>query len=461
MVALKEAAVQEFGSRLHGELIQPGDEGYDDARTVYNAMIDRRPGFIVRCAGVADVISAVNLARENDLTVAVRGGGHNVTGFGTCDEGLVIDLSRMRGIRVDPVKRTARVEGGCTWGDVDHATHAFGLATPSGIISTTGVAGLTLGGGFGHLTRRYGLSCDNLLSADVVTADGRFLIASAEENADLFWGLRGGGGNFGVVTSFEFQLHPVSTVLGGPVFYPIEKSEDALRLYRDYMAQAPADMSAFFGFHLAPPAPFIPEHLHTVPVSVIVACYTGPLEQGEEVVKPLREFGPPLVDLLAPLPYPALNKLFDDLLPPGLQHYWKADFINELSDDAIAAHVEYGPRVPTVPSGMHIYPLTGAVQRVGKDETAFSYRDVQFVHNMIAVDPDPAPMPEYIAWVRDYWEALHPYSAGGTYVNFLMDEGEDRIKATYRDNYERLVALKNKYDPTNLFHLNQNIKPTA
>ena len=422
-------------------------------------MIDRQPRLIARCVNAADVITSVNFAREHNLTLSVRGGGHNVAGFGVCDDGLVIDLSPMRGVRVDPKHRTARAEGGCTWGDFDHATHAFGLATPSGIISTTGVGGLTLGGGFGHLARRYGLSCDNLVSADVVTADGSFLTASAEENQDLFWALRGGGGNFGVVTSFEFRLHPVSTVLGGPVFYPIDKSEDVLRFYRDYMAEAPEDLSAFFGFHLAPPAPFVPEHLHLVPVCAIVACYTGELKQGEEVVKPLREFGPPALDLLGSMPYPALNSLFDALLPPGLQHYWKADFDYELSDEAIAVHAEYGPKVPTVPSGMHIYPLDGAIHRVETDETAFSYRDAKFVHIMIAVDEGPEHMPEYTSWVQEYWSALRPFSAGGAYVNFLMEEGEDRLKATYRDNYERLVEIKRKYDPTNLFHLNQNINP--
>jgi FAD/FMN-containing dehydrogenase len=457
--SLTESVVTGLQTTLRGELIQRGDETYDALRVVYNSMIDRRPRLIARCVNAADVITAVNFAREHELALSVRGGGHNVAGFAVCDDGLVIDLSLMKGVRVDPQQRTARAEGGCTWGDFDHATHAFGLATPSGIISTTGIGGLTLGGGFGHLARRYGLSCDNLISADVVTANGSFLTASAEENRDLFWALRGGGGNFGVVTSFEFRLHPVSTVLGGPVFYPIDKSEDVLRFYRDYMAEAPEDMSAFFGFHLAPPAPFIPKHLHLVPVCAIVACYTGELERGEEIIKPLREFGPPAIDLLGPMPYPALNSLFDALLPAGLQHYWKADFVSELSDEAIAVHVEYGPKVPTVPSGMHIYPLNGAIHRVEKDETAFSYRDAGFVHAMIAVDEGPEHMPEYISWVQEYWSALRPFSAGGSYVNFLMDEGEDRIKATYRDNYERLVEIKRKYDPTNLFHMNQNINP--
>ena len=456
---LPEAAVQVLAGGLRGELIQPGDPGYDGARRVYNGMIDKYPALVVRPVDVADVIATVAFAREHDLALAVRGGGHNAAGLGTCDGGVVLDLCRMKGIRVDPAKRTVRVEGGCTWGDVDHATHAFGLATPSGIISSTGVGGLTLGGGFGHLSRKHGLTCDNLLSADVVTADGRLLTASADEHADLFWGLRGGGGNFGVVTSFEFRLHPVSTVLGGPIFYPIERAGDLLRFYREFIAGAPEDLGAFFGFHVAPPAPFVPEPLHNVPVALMVVCYNGPLDQGERVIKSIREFGPPALDLVGPLPYPALQGMFDALQPPGLHHYWKADFDAELTDEMIAIHLEYGPRVPSVPSLMHLYPLDGAIKRVGSEETAFSYRDANFAHVILATNDDPTPMPGYMQWARDYWSALHPLSAGGAYVNFLMDEGQDRVRSTYRGNYPRLQALKAAYDPTNLFRVNQNIKP--
>lgn len=294
-----------------------------------------------------------------------------------------------------------------------------------------------------------------------MTADGRFLTASADNNEDLFWALRGGGGNFGVVTSFEYKLHPVSTVLGGPVFYPIEKSADALRLYRDYMAQAPEEMNAFFGFHIGPEAPFIPEYLQGVTMCAIICCYSGPMDKAEDVARPIREFGPPALDLLAPMPYPALQKLFDPLLPPGLQHYWKADFLEEISDDAIEVHAKYGPQVPTVQSTMHIYPMDGAAHRVGRNETAFSYREAKFSMVIPAIYPDPADTPKNMAWVRDYWESLHPYSAGAAYVNFMMDEGQDRIRATYRDNYDRLAQIKNKYDPTNLFRINQNIKPTV
>ncbi len=458
--ALNPAAVDTFAAQLRGELVRPIDPSYDEARTIYNAMIDKRPEMIVRCANVADVISAVTFARENNLPLAIRGGGHNVAGLAMVDDGLVIDLSRMKGIRVDTERRTARVEAGCTWGDVDHATHPFGLATPTGIISTTGVAGLTLGGGFGHLSRHYGLSCDNLISADIVTADGKFRTVNEERDPDLFWAIRGGGGNFGVVTTFEFQLHPVSTVLGGPIFYPIEMAEEALRFYLEYIRQAPDEMSAFYSFHLGPPAPFIPEHLHWVPMVAIVACYSGPLEKGEEVVKPLREFGPPALDLLAPIPYPTLNSLFDAIYAPGLHHYWKADYVPKLTDEAIVIHAEYGPKIASLQSTMHLYPLSGAIQRVGKNETAFNYRDMEFVHNIVAIDADPSKMPQHMAWMNAYWEALHPHSAAGGYVNFMMEgEGQERVRSTYRDNYDRLVEIKTEYDPTNLFSVNQNIKP--
>ena len=416
---------------------------------------------MVRCANVADVIQSVNFARDNNLLLSVRGGGHNVAGLATCDGGLVIDLTDMDGVRVDSKQRTARVEGGATWSQVDHATHAFGLATPSGIISTTGVAGLTLGGGFGHLSRHYGLSCDNLLSADIVTADGQFRTASAEQNPDLFWAIRGGGGNFGVVTSFEFQLHPVNMVYGGPIFYPAETAEPLLRFFRDFMRQAPNELSAFFSFHQGPPAPFIPEHLHFVPMVAIVVCYSGDdLNKGEELVRPLREAAEPAVDLAGPIPYPVLNSMFDAIYVPGLQHYWKADYVPRLLDGAISAYAQYGPQVPSLWSTMHLYPQTGAIQDVGQGETAYSYRDVEYVHNIVAIDADPANMPRNMAWMRQYAAALQPFSAAGGYVNFLMDdEGQERVRATYRGNYDRLVDIKTKYDPTNLFRVNQNIKP--
>jgi FAD/FMN-containing dehydrogenase len=459
--ALMAETVQKFQESLRGELIRPGDAAYDDVRKVYNAMIDRRPALIARCAGVADVITAVNFARENNLLVAVRGGGHNAAGLGVCEGGLVIDLSRLKGVRVDPEARTVRVEGGCTWGDVDHATHAFGMATPSGIISTTGVGGLTLGGGLGHLTRRFGLAIDNLLAADMVLADGRFVIASAEENPDLFWAIRGGGGNFGVVTSFLFRLHPLHTVYAGPTLWHLDRATEAMQWYRDFLPQAPEDLNGFAAFLTVPPAPIFPEHLHNQTMCGVVWCYTGPLEQAEATFKPIRSLAPPALDMVGPMPHPVLQSMFDPIYPPGLQWYWKADFVNELSDEAIALHVKHGSRLPTMTSTMHLYPIDGAAHRVGEDETAWSYRDARWAEVMVGVDPDPANRERITAWAREYWEALHPYSAGGAYVNFMMDEGQERIKATYRENYDRLVAVKNRYDTTNLFRVNQNIQPTV
>ena len=456
---IAKADLDAFAPSLRGDLIRPGDPNYDAARKVINASIDRRPALIVRPVGVADVIYAVKFARDHGLAVGVRGGGHNTAGFGTCDDCLLLDLSRMKSVRVDPAERTARAEGGATWGDVDHATHVFGLATPGGIISTTGIGGLTLGGGIGHLTRKYGLSVDNLLSADVVTADGRFLTASATENPDLFWGLRGGGGNLGVVTSMQYRLHPVSTVFGGPILYPLERSAEALHVYRDFIANAPEDASAFFAFMIVPPGPPFPENLHNKTLCGIVYTYLGPADQGEKVAAPLLNFGPPLFAAMHTMPHPALQSAFDGLVPAGLQNYWKADFVKDLTEPIIAAHVRHGPGIPTFNSVMHIYPINGAAHRLKNDETAFSYRDADFVHVIAALYPNAADTPKNMEWVRKYYDELHPHSAGGAYVNFLMDEGQDRVKASYRDNYARLASLKKKYDPQNLFRINQNIKP--
>ena len=460
-VRLAEADVQTLSASFRGDLIQPGDAGYEEARKVYNGMIDKRPALIAHCVDVADVIAAVNFAREHHLTVAVRGGGHNGPGLGTCDGGVVINLSRMKGIRVDPANRTVRVEGGCVWGDVDHATHPFGLATPSGFVSTTGVGGLTLGGGIGYLSRTYGLTLDNLLGVDMVLADGRFVSASADENSDLFWAVRGGGGNFGVVTSFLFRLHPVGTVYGGPMMWPVEQAADLLKFWRDFIQSAPEDINGWFGFVAVPPTPHFPEALHLKTVCLIVWCYTGPLDQAEARFAPIRAFGTPVVDLAGPIPWPTLQSLFDALFPAGLQWYWKADFFNELSDQAIALHVKYGTQLPTPFSTMHLYPINGAAHRPGKNDTAFSFREASFSEVMVGVDPDPANNERMIQWAKDYWLALHPHSAGGGYVNMMMDEGEDNVKAAYRDNYARLAQIKAKYDPTNLFHVNQNIKPGA
>ena len=456
-----EASIGEFKASLRGELIRPSDKGYDAARKVYNAMIDRRPAMIARCADVADVITAVNFGRENNLLVAIRGGGHNAGGLGICDDGLVIDLSQMRYTHVDPAARTVRVGGGCTWADVDHATHAFGLATPAGIISTTGVGGLTLGGGIGHLTRKCGLTIDNLLAADMVLADGCFVTASAEENEDLFWAIRGGGGNFGVVTSFLFKAYPVHTDYAGPTLWDLKDAAEVMQWYRAFITKAPEEINGFFAFLVVPPGPPFPEHLHKRTMCGIVWCYTGPLARAEEAFKPIRSFKPPVLDLVGPIPHPALQSMFDAVYPPGLQWYWKADFVNELSDEAIALYVKCGSAIPTMHSTIHLYPVNGAAHRPGKNDTPWSYRDATWAQVIVGVDPDPANNDRIIGWAKECWRELHPYSAGGAYVNFMMDEGEDRIKATYRGNYKRLVTIKNKSDPTNLFRVNQNIKPTA
>jgi len=457
-----EAMVEEFKAGLRGELIQPGDSDYDEARKVYNGSIDKHPSMIARCADVADVIACVNFARENDVLLAIRGGGHNGGGLAVADDGIVIDLSAMRGVRVDPRERTVRVEGGARWGDVDHATQAFGLAVPTGIISTTGVAGLTLGGGHGYLSRKYGLAIDNLLEADVVVADGRLLKTNEEENEDLYWAIRGGGGNFGVVTSFLFKGNPVSTVYGGPMLWDLDRAEEILRWYREFSLQAPEDLYGFFAFLSVPPGPPFPEHLHNKKMCAVVWCYCGDLEDAEEAFRPIREeVGPAAFEFLGPMPMPVLNSLFDPLLPPGLSQYWRGDFVKEISDDAIALHLEYGSELPTPLSTMHIYPIDGAVHRVGQEDTAFSHRDANWSAVFFGVDPDPVNAERLTEWTKEYWAALHPYSAGGAYVNFMMDEGQERIRATYQDNFERLVAVKNEYDPTNLFRVNQNIRPTA
>ncbi len=352
-----------------------------------------------------------------------------------------------------------RAEGGCTWGDLDHATHAFGLATTGGIISSTGVAGLTLGGGIGHLARGHGLSCDNLISADVVTADGELVVASEDRNQELFWALRGGGGNFGVVTSLEFRLHPVGEIYGGPIFYPVDRAGDVMRFYREFIADAPEELGAFFAFQIAPPLPFIPADRHGETMCLIVTCWTGPVEEGERALAPLFEAAPVVADHVGAMPYPALNSAFDDLLPKGLQHYWKADFVAELTDDAIAAHVEHGPRVPCVESTMHLYPIDGACHRVGSEETAFAFRDARFACVVAGMWPDPADNERNTAWVRDYHDAFHPHSEAGGYVNFMAADDQARIRDNYGANYDRLVEVKRRYDPENLFHMNQNIEP--
>jgi FAD/FMN-containing dehydrogenase len=458
---LDTTQVETLRSQLRGTLFHPDDPGYDDARKVYNGMIDKRPALLARCADVADVMAAVNFAREHDLLLAVRGGGHSGPGLGTCDDGLVIDLSGMKGVRVDPRERTVRVAGGAVWGEVDHATHPFGLATPSGFISSTGVGGLTLGGGIGYLSRGYGLTLDNLLGVDMVLADGSFVSASESENQDLFWAVRGGGSNFGVVTSFEFRLHEISTVYGGPIFWPLEQANEVLHFWRDYILSAPEDINGWFGFVTVPPVPVFPEQYHMQKMCVIVWCYTGDRAQAAERFAPIRAVGTPAIDHAGPVPWPALQGVFDALYPPGLQWYWKADFFNDLSDKAIDLHTKYAEQLPTPFSTMHLYPINGAVQRVGKNDTAFSFRDANFSEVVVGVDPDAANNERMIEWARNYWTALHPYSAGGGYINMMMDEGQENVRAAYRENYSRLARIKAAYDPGNLFRVNQNILPGA
>jgi len=458
-MGMSAPTVSDLRERVRGEVITPDDAGYEEARKVYNAMIDKHPSVIVRSANAGDVMAAVDFGRENGVDLAIRGGGHSVPGFGTCEGGVVIDFSRMRGVRVDPANRTARAEGGATWGDFNAATHAFGLATTGGIISTTGVAGLTLGGGIGYLDRGFGLSCDNLISADVVTADGRFLVASPEQNEDLFWALRGGSGNFGVATALEFRLHPVKDIYGGPMFFELEHAGDILRFYREFIATAPEQFGGFPAFQIAPPLPFIPEERHGDTFIAFVSCWAGPIEEGEAAIAPIREVAPVVAEFVGPMPYPALNSAFDALVPPGLQHYWKANFVTELTDEIIEAHVQHGPKVPVVNSTMHIYPINGACHDVASDATAFAYRDANFATVIAGMWPDPAENENSIKWVRDYYDATAPLSEEGGYINFMAEDDQDRIRANYRGNYDRLVDVKKKYDPDNLFHVNQNVKP--
>jgi hypothetical protein len=449
-------------SGFHGELIGPQDGQYEQARSVYNAMIDKRPAVIARCATREDVTRAVRFARDRNLLLAVRGGGHNGAGLGTCDDGVVIDLSPLKDIEVDPGARTVRVRGGSTWGEVDHATNQHGLATPSGIISTTGVGGLTLGGGLGHLTRRCGLAIDNLLGAELVLASGESVQANASENPDLYWAIRGGGGNFGVVTSFLFRLHDVDTVIGGPTFWPVEQSAEVLSAYREFLPGAPRELNGFFAFHTVPPAPPFPEEIHLRKVCGIVWCYVGPESGAEKAMAPLLTSLPePLMHGVQPMPHPTLQSAFDGLYPPGDQWYWRADFVNEIPDEAVEIHARFGAEAPTLKSTMHMYPTDGAAHDVGSSDTAWSYREAQWGAVFAGVDPDPANVPSIRNWSIDYHEALHPYSAGGAYVNMMMDEGEERVRASYRDNYDRLARVKRAYDPDNLFRVNQNIRPAA
>jgi FAD/FMN-containing dehydrogenase len=449
---IEEAAVADFAAGLRGPLLRPGEAGYDQARVVWNGMIDRRPALIARCAGVADVIVAVRFARTHGVLVSVRGGGHNITGNAVCEGGLMIDLSPMKSVRVDLAKRTARAEAGLTWGEFNRETQAFGLATTGGVVSTTGIAGLTLGGGLGWMMGKHGLSCDNLLSADIVTAGGEFLTASATEHPDLFWGLRGGGGNFGIVTSFEYQLHPVGPVLAGMVIHPIDKARDVLRFYRDFCRSCPDEMLAAASLMTSPEG---------APVAVIIVSYIGDIAKGEALVAPLRKFGSPLADTIAPTSYAQLNTLFDAAVPyGGVQRYWKSSFLKELGDDLIEVFIERSAKFLSPMSMVLFFHMHGAATRADPNGTAFGLRDDQWDYDVISQWNDPVEAPDHIQWTRNFWNAVEPFATGEVYVNHLdAEEGTTRIRAAYGRNYDRLVALKNRYDPTNLFRLNQNIKP--
>jgi FAD/FMN-containing dehydrogenase len=456
------AAREELGS-FAGTLIGPEDAQYDDARALFNGMFDKRPALIAQCASADDVSAVVRFARAHSLPIAVRGGGHHGAGLGSVDEGLVIDLSQMDSVEVDPEGRTVRVGGGATWGKVDAATGEHGLATPSGIISTTGVGGLTLGGGLGHLTRGFGLAIDNLLEADVVLASGEQVHASADENPDLYWALRGGGGNFGVVTAFTFRLHELEGVVAGPTFWPVESGAEVLRAYRDFLPNAPRELNGFFLFGSVPPGPPFPEELHLRPVCGVVWCYAGADEEAAAAaMAPLLDALPePLLHGPAPMPHPAIQGAFDGVYPAGDQWYWRADFVNDIPDEAVEIHAKFGAEMPTWKCTMHLYPINGAAHDVGSADTAWSYRDATYGAVFAGVDPDPANVDAIRRWSVDYQEALHPYSAGGAYVNMMMDEGQERVRASYGDNYDRLAQIKAKYDPDNTFRVNQNIQPKA
>ena len=452
---IDEARLSELTSGFSGQLLRPGEAGYEEARRIHNGLIDRRPALIARCLGAADIADAVNFARSSDLDIAVRGGGHNVAGNAVCEGGLMIDLSLMKGIHVDPKRRTVRAQGGVTWGEFNRETQVYGLATTGGVISTTGIAGLTLGGGLGWLLGKYGMCVDNLLSAEIVTAAGEVLRASSDENADLFWGLRGGGGNFGVVSSFEYQLHPIGPVVSGLVAHPFDNAKEVLRFYREFTASLPDDLTVFGGLLHAPDG-------SGTPIAVIILCHCGSLEEGEAAVRPVKEFGSPVMDVIGPTSYSETNMLMDDGFPKGALNYWKSSFLNELSDAAIETMVDQFSTCPSPMSGLLLEHFHGAATRVGETDTAFPHRRPGYNLLVVSEWQDPADSERNIAWARETYTAMEPYMARGRYVNYLgEEEGEDPVASAYGPNYERLRSLKNTYDPTNLFHMNQNITPTA
>ncbi len=446
-----------FRKQLSGRLVLPSDADFDEIRKVYNGMIDKRPGLFAMCIDAADVIAAVNFGRNNNLLTAVRGGGHNGAGLGVCDEGLVIDLSAIKHIEANTANNTVKVGGGSIWADVDRATHEFGLAIPSGMISTTGVGGLTLGGGVGYLTRKFGLTIDNLLEAEMVLADGSFVTVNADQHTDLFWAIRGGGGNFGVVTSFTFQAHPIKNIFGGPTLWPIEQIEEIMEWYDGFIHNAPENLNGFIATMIIPESPF-PEHLHNKNFCGIVWCYTGDMDKAEEAFAPIMA-KKPLFAHVGEMPYPAIQQLFDGFFPTGLQWYWRADFFNALGPEVRAQHLKFGSRIPTSLSQMHLYPISGAASRVGATDTPWAYRDAKYAGVYLGVAANADDADKITEWCKAYYEALHTYSAGGAYSNFMMNEGEARVKASYKHNYERLAQIKSAYDPANFFRINQNIVP--
>lgn len=458
---INEIIVDKLKSQVSGVVVMQSDPTYHEDRKLYNAMIEKYPRAIVKCANVTDVKHTVNFCRENRLLAAIRSGGHNGAGLGSCNDGIVIDLSLMKDIHIDPGKKTAWVEAGCLLGELDEATSVFGLAVPTGIFSTTGVAGLTLGGGLGYLTRKYGLTIDNLLEANMVLADGQYVTANESENSDLFWAIRGGGGNFGVVTSFLFQLQPVNQVYAGPIFWEVDSAKEVMQFYRDYMKTAPPDMYGFFTLMIIPASEPFPKEVWNKNVCAIIWNYTGEIEKASEVFKPIREFATPVLDFAGPIPFKNLQSMFDAIYPPGLHWYWKADYLNELSDEVIEASIQYGTKIPTSLSQTHIYPIDGFAESISKDATAWNYRDAKFAQVIVAVNPVKDEMEKAVDWCKSFWEAIHPHSAGGAYSNFMMEEGLERVKAAYGDNYKRLAQVKLKYDADNFFRVNQNVEPAT
>ena len=453
------ADVATLRAQVRGQVVAEGDADYDDARAVHNGMFDKHPLVVIRAETPADVIAGVNFARENGLDLSIRGGGHSAPGFGTNDGGVVIDMQPMHAVNVDTATQTADVGSGATLGQMNDGAHEYGLATTGGIISTTGVAGLTLGGGIGYLVRAFGLTIDNLLAADVVLADGTAVTASEREHPDLFWAIRGGGGNFGAVTSFKFRLHPVNQVFAGPIFYNLEDLPAVFRMFDDFITDAPEQFGGFPAIQIAPPLPFIPENRHGDHMALVVVHWAGPLDEADAVLKPFRDVAPVVADGTGPLPYPALNGAFDAIFPKGIRAYWKAAFVKELPDEAIAIHHRFAATLPNVSSTMHLYPINGAAHRVDSGDTAFAYRDAKYGMVILSAGADAESDGSRRQWVRDYYDALTPYTEPGGYINFMQDDDAGRVQDNYRQNFDRLVAVKRTYDPNNLFHLNQNIKP--